>query len=75
VLIGPSRKAFIRKLLSADPKAPLAPDAPAVADGTLAAATAAILAGAHILRVHDVAAVRAAARIADALLAESPDAP
>ncbi len=72
VLIGPSRKAFIRKLLSGDPQTPLAPDDPAVALGTVAAATAAILAGAQIIRVHDVAPVRSAARIADALLAEAP---
>jgi len=36
---------------------------------TTAANTAAILAGAHILRVHDVAPARAAAAIADRLLA------
>ncbi|HXR96817.1 MAG TPA: dihydropteroate synthase [Terriglobales bacterium] len=38
---------------------------------TLAASTAALLAGAHILRVHDVAATRAAAAVADRLLASS----
>lgn len=37
-------------------------------DATSAANVAAVLAGAHILRVHDVAAARAAADIADALL-------
>lgn len=68
VLIGPSRKAFIRRLLSDDPAAPLSPEDPAVAHGTLAASTAAILSGAHLLRVHEVAPARAAARIADALM-------
>lgn len=37
-------------------------------DATLAANVAAVLAGAHILRVHDIAAARAATAIADALL-------
>lgn len=37
--------------------------------GTLAAVTAAILNGAHIVRVHDIAASRDAARVADAVLA------
>lgn len=41
---------------------------------TIAANTAAILAGAHLLRVHDVAAARAAADVADALLAASASA-
>ena len=68
VLVGPSRKAFIRTLVSDRPDKPLAPDAPAVAVGTQAAVTAAILGGAHIIRVHDVAGARAAAAIADALL-------
>jgi dihydropteroate synthase len=36
---------------------------------TTAANTAAILAGAHILRVHEVATARAAAAVADPLLA------
>ncbi|MEE4607746.1 MAG: dihydropteroate synthase [Desulfobacteraceae bacterium] len=71
VLIGPSRKAFIRRLLSDDPAAPLSPEDPAVAHGTLAASTAAILSGAHLLRVHEVGPARTAARIADALLAQS----
>ena len=69
LLVGPSRKAFIRTLLSENASAPLAPDAPQVAVGTQAAVTAAILAGAHILRVHDVAATRTTACIADALAA------
>ncbi|MDD3991081.1 MAG: dihydropteroate synthase [Desulfobacteraceae bacterium] len=68
VLIGHSRKAFIRRLLSGEPASPLSPDDPAVAHGTLAISTAAILAGAHLIRVHDVAPTRAAARITDALM-------
>jgi dihydropteroate synthase len=76
LLVGPSRKAFIRSLLAEDGAEPPAPDDPRVALGTQAVATAAILAGAHILRVHDVAATRASARIADALLeAKGPENP
>ncbi len=59
LLVGPSRKSFIGKLTGAD-----------VADrlpGTLAAVVACVLAGVELLRVHDVAAARQAARVAAAL--------
>ncbi|NLE65736.1 MAG: dihydropteroate synthase [Elusimicrobia bacterium] len=60
VLLGPSRKSFIGKTLDlpAEKRLP----------GTLAAVTAGILGGAHIVRVHDVGAVRQAATIADHIL-------
>lgn len=60
LLIGLSRKRFLTAV-AADPDARL--------HATTAAHTAAILAGAHILRVHDVTAARAAADLADRLLA------
>jgi dihydropteroate synthase len=41
----------------------------ALQDATTAANTAAILAGAHILRVHDVGTARDAAALADRILA------
>jgi len=44
---------------------------PALQLGDAAAVVASILAGAHIVRVHDVAAVLPAVRIADAVLAAS----
>jgi dihydropteroate synthase len=45
-------------------------------DATTAAHVAAILAGAHLLRVHDVPAARAAASVADAILSSAqPDDP
>ena len=69
LLIGPSRKAFIRSLLSQGPDDEPLPDSPRVETGTQAAVTAAILNGAHVVRVHNVADARASARIADALLA------
>jgi dihydropteroate synthase len=62
VMVGTSRKSFIGKILS-DPTADRS-------WGSAAAAAASILFGAHIVRVHDVAATRDVARVADALLNE-----
>jgi len=59
LLVGPSRKSFI----GAATGAPLARRLP----GTLAAVTAAVLAGAEWLRVHDVAEARQAALLAAAI--------
>jgi dihydropteroate synthase len=68
MLAGPSRKSFIGRTLARDGR-----DAPPDERlcGTLAAVTACILKGAHIVRVHDVRAAVDAARIADAILATS----
>jgi dihydropteroate synthase len=66
LLAGTSRKSFIGRMLAKDGK-----DAPP-ADrlyGNLAAQTALILKGAHILRTHDVKAAVDAARVADTILA------
>jgi dihydropteroate synthase len=52
VVVGPSRKRFLRKLVGDDP---LALDA-----ATVAACLAAVTAGAQVLRVHNVALLRAA---------------
>ncbi len=62
ILIGTSRKAFIGRLLSNQ-------DANRTY-GSAAAVAASILLGAHMVRVHDVAATRDVARVADALLNE-----
>jgi dihydropteroate synthase len=65
LVAGTSRKSFLGRILSKDGK-----DA-AVADrlhANLAAQTALILKGAHILRTHDVKAAVEAARVADAIL-------
>lgn len=60
VLVGTSRKSFIGRLLDdAPPEARL--------HGTMATVTAAVLAGAHIVRVHDVRAARETVRVADAI--------
>jgi len=63
ILVGASRKAFIGRLL----------DLPATArvEGTIAACCLAAVRGAHLVRVHDVGAVRRALRIADAILARA----
>jgi dihydropteroate synthase len=61
LLVGPSRKSFLGTLL----------DRPALERvwGTAAAVAAAILGGAHLVRVHDVAEMRDVARVCDAILA------
>jgi dihydropteroate synthase len=63
LLAGVSRKSFLRATLG---------DAPAAARdwGTAAAVTAAVLGGAHIVRVHSVAAMVQAARVADGIRME-----
>lgn len=60
LLIGCSRKSFIGAFADLPPAERL--------EGTLAAHTAAVLAGAHAVRVHDVRAHVRAMRIADAVL-------
>ncbi len=57
ILAGTSRKSFIGKILNAKPQERL--------PGTIASCILASLNGAHILRVHDVKAVRDALKISD----------
>jgi dihydropteroate synthase len=64
VLVGCSRKSFLGAVLDLPPEERL--------EGTLAAHAAAILAGAHLVRVHDVRAHVRMARVLDALLAAQP---
>jgi len=59
VLIGPSRKSFIGKILGLDVNKRL--------EGTIAAVVMAIANGANIVRVHDVAAIKKATEIANAI--------
>ena len=60
ILLGPSRKSFIGKVLNApvDQRE----------EGTLASITAAIMNGANILRVHDVGPAKKTAQMVDAIL-------
>lgn len=59
LLVGVSRKAFIGKILDAEPGDRL--------EGSIAASVAAALAGANIVRVHDVAETCKAVQVADAI--------
>jgi dihydropteroate synthase len=68
LLVGPSRKSFIRRLVKPEGAKDIAADQPAVETGTQAAVAACILNGAHIVRVHDVANTLATAKVADAIL-------
>ncbi len=54
IMVGPSRKSFLAQASAVETRF-----------ATAAAVTAAVLAGAHIVRVHDVAEMRAAAALAD----------
>lgn len=59
ILVGPSRKSFIGKILKSGPQNRIY--------GTVASCCLAAAKGAHILRVHDIKAVRQALRITDAI--------
>jgi dihydropteroate synthase len=74
IVIGPSRKSSIgvAQLGKVDAAASGKQQVPPVNErlwGTAAAVTAAILGGAHIVRVHDIAEMVQVARVADAVLA------
>ncbi|HEX7415556.1 MAG TPA: dihydropteroate synthase [Smithellaceae bacterium] len=60
VMIGTSRKSFIGKVTSGEPGQRL--------EGTAATVAAAIMNGCHIVRVHDVAAMKKVAAITDAIV-------
>jgi len=63
LLVGPSRKSFLTEAIGPVP--------PATRDwATAAAVAAAAMLGAHIVRVHNVAAMRDAVRVIDRLLVE-----
>ena len=69
VLIGTSRKSFIGRIL-ADESGALAP-AEERLHGTMATITAAVLNGAHIIRVHDVKAAAETIRVAESVRGSS----
>ena len=60
LMVGPSRKSFLRK-----------EDKVETEFATAAAVTACILNGAHILRVHDVKAMKSVAEVADVILSSA----
>ncbi len=61
ILVGPSRKHFLAQ-----------PDESATAFANAAAVAAAVLGGAHLVRVHEVREMRIAAAVADAVAAARP---
>jgi len=63
ILIGISRKSFIGKILSLPPQERT--------EGTIASAVLSIINGAHILRVHDIEAVKRAVLVTEAIIDES----
>src|SRR5450631_350537 len=65
VMVGPSRKSFLGTNLGAKP------DESDMEFATAAAVTAAVLGGAHIVRIHDVVKMKSVLQIADAVLAAS----
>ncbi|MGD9384183.1 MAG: dihydropteroate synthase [Desulfobacterales bacterium] len=67
ILIGPSRKAFIRNILKDAALKDINPDLPVVETGTQASIAAAVLNGAHMVRVHNVADTRTTLKIIDAM--------
>ena len=67
VLVGPSRKAFIRRLLKPQHLEDIDPLSPIVRTGTQAAIAMAAMNGAQIVRVHDVAETRATLKIVTAI--------
>ncbi|MGB5991865.1 MAG: dihydropteroate synthase [Desulfobacterales bacterium] len=67
IMIGTSRKAFIRNLLKDNTVEEINADSAMVESGTQASVAAAILNGAHIVRVHDVANTRVTVKITDAI--------
>ncbi len=68
VLMGPSRKSFVQKILSDINKKEITAASVETGQATLAAVAACVMNGAHIVRVHDVAAVKPLIQIIDAIL-------
>lgn len=60
ILIGTSRKSFLGQILNSPPEERL--------EGSLASSVFSILQGAHILRVHDLGAVKKAVQVTEAIL-------
>ncbi len=67
VLMGPSRKSFIQKILTKSSGKDVSAKDIDTETATLAAVAASLLNGAHIVRVHDVGLLKPFARIIDAI--------
>jgi dihydropteroate synthase len=68
ILVGPSRKRFIRDLLKDPSQNDIPPDRPEVETGTQAAVAASVINGAHIVRVHNVANTKAMLDVLHAII-------
>ncbi len=67
VLVGSSRKRFIRDILNPLEGEDISPELPKVETGTQATVAVAVMHGAHIVRVHNVANTRATVDVLDAI--------
>lgn len=67
ILVGPSRKFFLRQLIKDEDQTDIPANQPSVETATQAAVSAAILNGAHVVRVHDVESTRKTVTIIDAI--------
>lgn len=67
VLIGPSRKSFIRNILEGSHDGDAGLEMPELETGTQATIAAAVLNGAHIVRVHDVGRARSTLELIDSI--------
>ena len=68
ILVGSSRKRFIRDLLKDQSQDDISPDRQEVETGTQATVAASVLNGAHIVRVHNVANTKAMLDVLDAII-------
>ncbi len=68
VLMGPSKKSFVQKILSDMNGKNITASSVKTGQATLAAVAACVMNGAHIVRVHDVAAVKPLIQIIDAIM-------
>ena len=67
IMIGTSRKAFLRNILKNQSVEDIDPQSAIIETGSQASVAAAVLNGAHIVRVHDVANTRITVKIIDAI--------
>lgn len=67
ILVGPSRKFFLRQLIKPEGEKDIPANQPSVETATQAAVSAAVLNGAHLVRVHDVKSTRRTVTIIDAI--------
>ena len=67
IMIGTSRKAFLRNILKDPSVEDIDPESAIVEAGSQASVAAAVLNGAHMVRVHDVASTRITVKIIDAI--------